>query len=68
MACCLQASLRRPRTFIWRIAAFDLAMGKVLHRLVFLDFGELRDNGISHPDMGRIEKLLRTGNGARDVK
>ena len=36
--------------------------------LVLRDFGQLRDNGISHPDMGRIEKLLRTGNGARDVK
>ena len=35
---------------------------------VLSDFGELRANGMSHPDMERIEKLLRTVNGARDVK
>jgi len=45
-----------------------LGTGQSFSRVVLLHFGELRANGISHPDMGRIENLLRTGNGARDVK
>ena len=46
----------------------QLGNGQSFAHVVFLNFEELRANGISHPDMGRIEKLLRTGNGARDVK
>ena len=45
----------------------QLGNGLSFARVVFLDFRELRDNGISHPDMVRIEKLLRTGNGASGV-
>ena len=44
-----------------------LGNGQSFASLVLRDFGELRANGISHPDMERIEKLLRTGNGASGV-
>jgi len=36
----------------------QLGSGQSFAHVVFLNFGELRANGISHPDMGRIEKLL----------
>ena len=50
------------------IRSVRLSNGRSLASLVPSYFGELRADRISHPDMGRIEKLLRTENGAGDVK
>jgi len=52
----LSLTISDPSRFPAR--SVQLGSGQSFAHVVFLNFGELRANGISHPDMGRIEKLL----------